>query len=179
MGAREPDGRDIRALARSPEDPSRRRLCRRQAPGEPASSRRLPPAPRPPLRAPKQTHPAGSEPHARRSDSDECAETGDGERAESLMDPGGRGSAPPGTGKGSAEAGRAARYFRPPRPAALRPQAAGPRGSWSLGCFLWVRGAWSLGCFLWVSLPPVSSKDPSENPLAGDAQGDPVARSGF
>lgn len=40
------------------------------------------------------------------------------------MDRGGSDTAPPGTGKGSTEAGPAARYFRPPRPAALRLQLA-------------------------------------------------------
>lgn len=36
------------------------------------------------------------------------------------MDRGGSDAAPPGTGKGSREAGPAAGYFRPPRPDALR-----------------------------------------------------------
>lgn len=83
------------------------------------------------------------------------------------MDRGGTDTAPPGTGKGSREAGPAARYFRPPRPAALRLQRAahGTAG----------RAAWLLGPGLF---PPCGARE-WDKPVAGDARRIPGTASAF
>lgn len=76
------------------------------------------------------------------------------------MDRGDSDTAPPGTGKGSGEAGPAARYFRPPRPACIAPPSGRPGDCRQARV---APGAWAVSQRGKVSLLP-ESKRPKGNP---------------
>lgn len=124
LGAKKPARRDIRTLGRLvPGGPSPPKALEALGPRGPRVFAPSPasPAPHPPASAKADSHGRIRGLHAERRRR-RVGGSSNGERTGSLTDRGGRDTAPPGTGKGSAETSRAARYFRPPRPAGLRPQ---------------------------------------------------------